>query len=82
MADDDKITGGVGKRPADTPSGDPSTPGPVTQEPVLKAYLTADFSDEFGPKGRFIDLTEAQFAAAPAGMLLIPTPEQLARRRG
>ena len=60
-------------------------------------YLTTDFSEEYGPKGRFLDLTDAEASSglmvadkpedagedweAPPPILVRPTEEQLARRR-
>lgn len=45
-----------------------------------KPYLTTRPSDEFGGQGSWADLTDAQFAAAPDGLLKTPTADQLALR--
>lgn len=43
-------------------------------------WLTTAASEGFGPAGHILDLTEAEVAAAPAGLLVAPTTEQLAQR--
>lgn len=45
-----------------------------------RTWLTERPSEEFGPTGRFVDLTEAEVRAAPEGVLVRPTAEQLAQR--
>ncbi len=59
-----------------------AAPAPDTRkpEPQKTAWLTVKPSEEFGPKGRFVDLTDAEHKAAPKGVLVEPTPEQLAQR--
>lgn len=60
---------------------------PVKAAPVLEAaaqrttYLTAWSSEEFGPQGRFVDVTADEWASADPGLLIEPTEDQLARRR-
>lgn len=71
MANEDKSP--LATKPAAAPTPD--------AEPSKRAYLTTDYSAKFGPQGRFVDLTEAEFAAEPEGLLIVPTPEQLARRK-
>lgn len=65
----------VGGLPASGIVEDPS----AQSEPKM-IRLTVAPSDEFGPAGRFVDLTAAELAAAPADVLVEPTPEQLALR--
>lgn len=48
--------------------------------PPKTAWLTAAASEAFGAAGRFVDLTEDEAKAAPAGLLVAPTAEQLALR--
>lgn len=43
-------------------------------------WLTTASSDAYGPAGHILDLTDAEAAAAPEGLLIAPTPEQLAQR--
>lgn len=43
-------------------------------------WLTTAASEAFGPAGHILDLTDAEVAAAPDGLLVAPTPEQLAQR--
>lgn len=43
-------------------------------------WLTTAASEGFGPAGHILDLTDDEVAAAPAGLLVAPTPEQLAQR--
>lgn len=59
-------------------------PSVETQRPTVQntsPKLTTRASDEFGAKGRILDLTAAEIAAAPEGLLADPTPDQLALRR-
>lgn len=52
--------------------------------PTKTAWLTTRWSEAFGSAGSFVDLTEAELAAVEAstdaGLLVAPTPEQLALR--
>lgn len=68
-------TDAAAKAPAPAPASDTRKP-----EPSKVAWLTVKPSPEFGPKGRFVDLTDAEHKAAPKGVLAAPTPEQLAQR--
>lgn len=43
-------------------------------------WLTTGPSDDFGPTGHIVMLTEDAVRAAPEGLLIAPTPEQLAQR--
>lgn len=69
------------------PRLDPAALEPLAQAdgeplPALVTYLTADASAEFGPKGRFVDLDpEDAKDAVKAGLLVLPTAEQLSLRR-
>lgn len=57
---------------------------PVIADPTTQTWLTTRASDEFGPRGRFHDLTPAQSGDHVVGenpLLVVPTPAQLARRR-
>lgn len=62
-----------GPAPADSPLA-PAAKGTA-------AYLTTSTTEEFGPEGKFHDLTRGEYEAAPKGLLVSPTPEQLAMRR-
>lgn len=44
-----------------------------------RPWLTTAPSEAFGPTGRILHLTEEASAAAPKGLLAVPTAEQLAR---
>jgi len=52
-------------------------PSPPTVE--TSPWLTTGPSDEFGPTGHIVMLTEDAARAAPEGLLIAPTPEQLAQ---
>ena len=54
--------------------------GSEAESPAIKTYLTTQASDTHGGRGTWHDLTDAQFAAAPEGLLVEPTPDQLALR--
>lgn len=54
--------------------------GGETSSPPKTAWLTAAASEAFGAAGRFVDLTDDEAKAAPAGLLVAPTAEQLALR--
>lgn len=43
-------------------------------------WLTTAPSEGFGPSGHILNLTDDQAAEAPEGLLIAPTPEQLAQR--
>ena len=43
-------------------------------------WLTTGPSDDFGPTGHIVMLTEDAARAAPEGLLIAPTPEQLSQR--
>jgi len=51
-----------------------------TASAKTKPYLVAVSHDEFGPAGKFLDLTPTEAGKAPKGVLVAPTPEQLAQR--
>jgi hypothetical protein len=67
----------------EAPEGTPvATAAP--EEPAADArrpYLTADWSERFGPAGHFVDLTDVEAAAARPGELVEPTADQLKLRR-
>lgn len=66
---------------AATPSVETTkAPKPVKAELEGKVWLTTRSSQEFGGRGRFVTLTETEAAAAPEGLLVEPTAEQLAQR--
>lgn len=44
-------------------------------------YLTTRASETHGGRGTWHDLTDAEFEAAPEGLLKTPTADQLALRR-
>jgi len=48
---------------------------------ATKPYLTTRASETHGGRGSWHDLTEAEFKAAPEGLLKTPTADQLALRR-
>ena len=62
--------------PADMRADDAGGPPP----PAKSTWLVALTTDEHGPVGRFVELTEAEAKAAPEGVLVKPTREQLALR--
>ena len=67
-----------------TPEPEPTPPavevtGAADTEPRT-TWLTADWSERFGPAGHFLDLTAAETAEAEEGVLVAPTPEQLSMR--
>jgi hypothetical protein len=64
---------------ARTQKPEPVTP-PVETAPTVATVLTTDWSEAHGPAGRFIEVTTDQIAAAPEGLLVLPTAEQLAQR--
>ncbi len=69
--------------PADKPADDAGAPtpaAPAAKDPVKSTWLVALTTDEHGPAGRFVELTETEAKAAPAGVLVKPTREQLALR--
>lgn len=51
-----------------------------TASAPVKPYLTTQASETHGGRGTWHDLTDAQFAAAPEGLLVEPTADQLALR--
>ena len=65
---------------------DPATPSKAAPEPAAPAeapktpWLTTEPSEAFGPAGSFVDLTKAESDAAPKGVLVKPTADQLALR--
>lgn len=63
--------------PAPPPASDvASAAEPQTGAP----WLTTASSDRFGPAGHIRNLTPSEAAEAPDGLLIAPTPEQLAQR--
>ena len=48
---------------------------------ATKPYLTTRASETHGGRGSWHDLTDAEFEAAPEGLLKTPTADQLALRR-
>lgn len=72
--------------PPETGSANPvdeaaSRPGVGAPPPEARStWLTAVASEAFGPAGHFHDLTAEEAAAAPEGVLVAPTPDQLALR--
>lgn len=71
--------------PAETSESDPERPAeqPSAQAcggVVRETFLTSRVSERFGPRGAFVTPTEAELAEAPEGLLVRPTPEQLAAR--
>lgn len=69
---------------ADKPSADPAQKPEIKPDGKAAAakrpYLTARSSEAFGPRGGFVDLTEAEAQAAPEDVLTEPTAAQLAQR--
>lgn len=78
---------------AKTPPADPAPPAvtPPSNEsggendrtpPAVETspWLTTGPSDDFGPTGHIVMLTEDAARAAPEGLLIAPTPEQLSQR--
>lgn len=64
----------------------PPAPPPATDlvseaEPQnATPWLTTAPSAAFGPAGHILNLTPSEAAVAPDGLLIAPTPEQLAQR--
>jgi hypothetical protein len=61
-----------------------ATPAHQTPPVVIgdtKPYLTTRASAEYGGQGLFRDLTDAELRAAPDGLFVTPTADQLALRR-
>lgn len=67
--------------PAATPpsSDEPGEKDPSPPTVETSPWLTTGPSDEFGPTGHIVMLTEDAARAAPEGLLIAPTPEQLAQ---
>ena len=70
-----------GAPPADQPTEGAAPPADAepVPAPATSTYLTAWPSD-LGPTGAFVDLTKAEADGQPEGLLIAPTPEQLALR--
>ena len=69
--------------PADKPADDAGAPAPAppaAKDVAKSTWLVALTTDEHGPAGRFVELTETEAKAAPEGVLVKPTREQLALR--
>lgn len=64
----------------DAPKADAGKEEAAAKNPPKTVWLTARSTPELGPKGRFLALTEAEAKAAPKGVLVVPTAEQLACR--
>lgn len=60
-------------------SPEPAAKEPA-RDPALATWLVNITTDEHGPAGRFVELTEEEARAAPEGVLVKPTREQLALR--
>lgn len=56
------------------------TPEPAAKEAPKSPWLVALTTDEYGPAGRFVELTEEDARSAPDGVLVKPPREQLALR--
>ncbi len=60
----------------------PSAPERPAQAPEKSAFLALRTSEGYGPKGGFLDLTEAEAkAGVTSGVLRPATAEEIARRR-
>ena len=57
-----------------------SLPPAATDASTKATWLTTRADPDLGPAGRLVDLTSAESAAAPDGVLVEPTPDQLALR--
>lgn len=62
------------------PAPPPASDAALGAEPQNVApWLTTASSEGFGPAGHILNLTPSEAAAAPEGLLITPTPEQLAQ---
>ena len=68
-------------RPAPTPAAPPAPERPATT-PEKGVFLALRTSEGYGPKGGFLDLTEADAkACVTSGVLRPATAAEIARRR-
>lgn len=84
----------TGAAPAAAPEAAAPKPAPATAKPAAPApeaapideskqpYLTVAWTDEFGPRGRWHDLTDAEAKQPLADkVIIVPTEAQLALRQ-
>lgn len=62
---------------SDAPASPPAAP---PAEAPKSTWLTTRADEGFGAAGRFVDLTQAEHDAAPKGLFVKPSAEQLALR--